>query len=170
MCAQRHARDARWPGDLGDVHPPKPGDEKKPEPEKNDPDATDLFAGRDPNDEDDDDADSEGGDTDAEVEAPAAPAKTASVKSSIRYRDPMTGSTWSGRGLQPKWLKVALEGGRKLSEFDIANQTPSGAKLSSTPAWPFPDHDKRKTETPPAHLTEPKVSKAARKRGEAGAA
>jgi DNA-binding protein H-NS len=34
-----------------------------------------------------------------------------------KYRDPATGTTWSGRGLQPNWLKAALANGRKLSDF-----------------------------------------------------
>jgi DNA-binding protein H-NS len=36
-----------------------------------------------------------------------------------KYRDPETGTTWSGRGLQPKWLKAALANGRKLSDFAL---------------------------------------------------
>lgn len=36
-----------------------------------------------------------------------------------KYRCPMTGSTWSGRGLQPTWLKVALAGGRTLADFQV---------------------------------------------------
>jgi DNA-binding protein H-NS len=36
-----------------------------------------------------------------------------------KYRDPATGTTWSGRGLQPKWLKAALASGRKLSDFAV---------------------------------------------------
>jgi DNA-binding protein H-NS len=36
-----------------------------------------------------------------------------------KYRDPASGSTWSGRGLQPKWLKAALGSGRKLSDFAL---------------------------------------------------
>lgn len=54
---------------------------------------------------------------------PKAKAKdklTAKAKPAYRYRNPATGDTWSGRGLQPRWLKVALEGGAKLSDFDIA--------------------------------------------------
>lgn len=35
----------------------------------------------------------------------------------IRYRDPETGETWTGRGLMPKWLKVRIEAGRSLEEF-----------------------------------------------------
>ena len=36
-----------------------------------------------------------------------------------KYRNTATGDTWSGRGLQPKWLKAALTSGRKLSDFAI---------------------------------------------------
>jgi DNA-binding protein H-NS len=36
-----------------------------------------------------------------------------------KYRDPATGTGWSGRGLQPKWLKAALADGRKLSDFAV---------------------------------------------------
>jgi DNA-binding protein H-NS len=45
-------------------------------------------------------------------------AKPAS-KVAAKYRDPATGATWSGRGLQPKWLKSALAAGRSLSDFVI---------------------------------------------------
>ena len=41
-------------------------------------------------------------------------------KARVRYRDPKTGQTWSGRGLKPKWLSTALADGKKLSDFDIA--------------------------------------------------
>ena len=52
---------------------------------------------------------------------PAKAKKPASKKAAPvpRYRNSNTGETWSGRGLQPKWLKVALEGGAKLADFDI---------------------------------------------------
>lgn len=38
----------------------------------------------------------------------------------VRYRDPMTLMTWSGRGLQPAWLRVALAGGKRLADFEVA--------------------------------------------------
>ena len=38
-----------------------------------------------------------------------------------KYRDPATGRTWSGRGLQPRWLREALAGGRTLSDFLIGD-------------------------------------------------
>lgn len=36
-----------------------------------------------------------------------------------KYRDSATGQTWSGRGLQPNWLKAALKSGRKLEDFAL---------------------------------------------------
>jgi DNA-binding protein H-NS len=36
-----------------------------------------------------------------------------------KYRHPGTGETWSGRGLQPKWLKAALASGKKIGDFAI---------------------------------------------------
>jgi DNA-binding protein H-NS len=38
-------------------------------------------------------------------------------KVAVKFRNPATGDTWSGRGLQPKWLKAALAAGRKIEEF-----------------------------------------------------
>ena len=40
-------------------------------------------------------------------------------KVAAKYRDTATGQTWSGRGLQPKWLKAALSAGGKLSDFTL---------------------------------------------------
>ena len=66
--------------------------------------------------------------TPADLEAnSSAGIKTAGVKkSSVRgskvaakYRDPDSGTTWSGRGLKPKWLKAAIEGGKKIEDFAI---------------------------------------------------
>ncbi|RVT87514.1 H-NS histone family protein [Inhella crocodyli] len=36
-----------------------------------------------------------------------------------KYRNAATGETWSGRGLQPKWLKAALASGAKLQDFAV---------------------------------------------------
>ena len=50
----------------------------------------------------------------------AAPAPTkAASKVAAKYRDPASGSTWSGRGLKPKWLSAALAAGRSISDFAI---------------------------------------------------
>jgi len=40
-------------------------------------------------------------------------------KVAAKYRNAATGDSWSGRGLQPKWLKAALASGRKLSDFAV---------------------------------------------------
>ena len=40
-------------------------------------------------------------------------------KVAAKYRDAATGDTWSGRGLQPKWLKAALGAGRKITDFAV---------------------------------------------------
>ncbi len=35
-----------------------------------------------------------------------------------KYKSP-TGETWSGRGLQPKWLKAAVASGKSLADFAV---------------------------------------------------
>lgn len=40
-------------------------------------------------------------------------------KVAAKYRNASTGESWSGRGLQPRWLKAALASGRKLSDFAV---------------------------------------------------
>lgn len=45
-----------------------------------------------------------------------------------KYRNPENATeTWTGRGLQPRWLVAALKTGKKLSDFEIAGmaKTPS---------------------------------------------
>lgn len=41
------------------------------------------------------------------------------TKVPVKYRNQATGDAWSGRGLQPKWLKSALAAGRKIDEFKV---------------------------------------------------
>jgi len=36
-----------------------------------------------------------------------------------KYRDSATGTTWTGRGKQPRWLSAAIKGGKKLEDFKI---------------------------------------------------
>lgn len=50
--------------------------------------------------------------------AASAPRK-GTVKLPAKYRHPDTGQTWSGRGLQPNWLKEALARGGQLSDFKV---------------------------------------------------
>jgi DNA-binding protein H-NS len=40
-------------------------------------------------------------------------------KVAAKYRNPATGETWSGRGLQPNWLKAALASGRSIGDFAL---------------------------------------------------
>lgn len=64
---------------------------------------------------------SEHGLTLADLSQRAAPARTEGTprKVAAKYRNGDTGETWSGRGLQPKWLKAALADGKQLSDFAI---------------------------------------------------
>jgi len=50
------------------------------------------------------------------VKTPAAASKT---KVAVKYRNEATGDSWTGRGLQPKWLRAALASGRSLEEFTV---------------------------------------------------
>lgn len=61
-------------------------------------------------------------DLSAKAAAKAPRKKTAgkpATKVAPKFRDNATGQTWSGRGLQPNWLKAALAGGRTIDEFRI---------------------------------------------------
>ena len=42
------------------------------------------------------------------------------AKVAAKYRNDATGESWTGRGLQPKWLKAALAEGKQLSDFLIS--------------------------------------------------
>ena len=59
--------------------------------------------------------------TDLSGKAPASGKKAAAKGSKVaaKYRDPESGNAWSGRGLQPNWLKAAIESGRKLGDFAV---------------------------------------------------
>jgi len=57
-------------------------------------------------------ADIAGKTTTARADKPAS-------KVAAKYRNAATGDTWSGRGLQPKWLKSALAAGAKIEDFTI---------------------------------------------------
>ena len=48
-----------------------------------------------------------------------APSAAKGGKVAAKYRNSATGESWSGRGLQPKWLKAALASGRQLSDFAV---------------------------------------------------
>jgi DNA-binding protein H-NS len=76
---------------------------------------------------------------------PAARAKDASPRKARvlgkvmpKYRDPSTGSTWSGRGLKPRWLSAALAAGRTLEEVRIDHLAPAGGNSGGRGAAPPP--------------------------------
>ena len=50
-----------------------------------------------------------------------APAKTGHTGKKVapKYRDPVSGATWTGRGLKPKWLQAALDAGKSVADFAI---------------------------------------------------
>ncbi len=52
-----------------------------------------------------------------------APPKKNGVRSGSKvapkYRDPISGQTWTGRGLKPKWLSAAIEAGKAPGDFAI---------------------------------------------------
>jgi DNA-binding protein H-NS len=45
---------------------------------------------------------------------PKPPSKVAA-----KYINKATNETWSGRGLKPKWLQAAINGGAKLEDFAV---------------------------------------------------
>ena len=49
----------------------------------------------------------------------AGPKGKAGGKVPAKYRNAATGESWSGRGLQPNWLKAALASGRSLDDFKV---------------------------------------------------
>ena len=49
--------------------------------------------------------------------APVVPQSRGRV--TAKYRNPETGETWSGRGLQPKWVQAAIASGKSLSDFAL---------------------------------------------------
>jgi len=59
----------------------------------------------------------------AKVAKAAKPKKAASVakgtKIAAKYKDD-AGNAWSGRGSQPRWLRAAIEAGKKLEDFAVA--------------------------------------------------
>ena len=44
---------------------------------------------------------------------------TGGAKVAAKYRNASTGESWSGRGLQPRWLKAAIASGRKIGDFAV---------------------------------------------------
>jgi DNA-binding protein H-NS len=57
--------------------------------------------------------------TAADLSGRAARKPKAGGKVAPKFRNQATGETWSGRGLQPRWLKAALAAGKKLNDFAV---------------------------------------------------
>jgi DNA-binding protein H-NS len=59
--------------------------------------------------------------TDIVGKAPTTHRSTANTGKKVapKFRNPDTGETWTGRGLQPNWLKGALASGKKLTDFAL---------------------------------------------------
>ncbi|HEX4510423.1 MAG TPA: H-NS histone family protein [Burkholderiaceae bacterium] len=57
--------------------------------------------------------------SDLVAKAPGPRASMSGRKVAAKYRDPVTGQTWTGRGLKPKWLSAALEAGKQLNDFAV---------------------------------------------------
>ncbi|MDP9045843.1 MAG: H-NS histone family protein [Pseudomonadota bacterium] len=56
---------------------------------------------------------------DLSARGPGKPRGGKGNKVAAKYRNKATGESWSGRGLQPKWLKAALGSGAKLDDFSV---------------------------------------------------
>lgn len=59
-------------------------------------------------------------------------AKPAAPKG-VRYRHPETGSTWSGKGLQPAWVRAALQTGHTMRSLSVEHQA-ADAQAAAEPA------------------------------------
>jgi DNA-binding protein H-NS len=57
--------------------------------------------------------------TAADLSGKSAGKAEAGKKVAAKYRDPVSGQTWSGRGLKPKWLQAALSTGKTLNDFAL---------------------------------------------------
>lgn len=57
--------------------------------------------------------------TPADLKVRAAKPTRTGNKVAAKYRNKATGEAWSGRGLQPRWLKSALTSGKKLADFAV---------------------------------------------------
>ncbi len=58
-------------------------------------------------------------------------AKAPAKKTAVKYRDDETGDTWSGKGLQPAWLKARLANGRKLEAYDMEAKAKANELLAA---------------------------------------
>jgi DNA-binding protein H-NS len=79
----------------------------------------------------------------------AASAKPAAAKSPAKYRDPKSGSTWTGRGKPPKWIVGVASRDAFLIDKVEAPKAPKAAPQSAAKAAPK-KIAARKAKAPPA--------------------
>ena len=72
----------------------------------------------------------------SKYEVTSRPKALSPVKSKLpaKYRNVGTGEEWTGRGPKPGWLRLAIESGRDLAEFEVSNDKSVGAALPLAPA------------------------------------
>ena len=66
----------------------------------------------------------------AAPEKPSTPAATANSRVPVKYLNPETGETWTGRGMKPKWVSKALKEGKTLEDL-LAPAAKGGDNLSA---------------------------------------
>ena len=81
--------------------------------------------------------------------AGAASTKPAGTKSPAKYRDPKSGSTWTGRGKPPKWIVGATSRDAFLIDKVEAPKAPKAAPPTAVKAAPKKVAT-RKAKAPPA--------------------
>ena len=59
---------------------------------------------------------------------PAKPAKAPYV---VKYRNPLTRQTWTGRGLKPRWVALHLEAGGSMDDLLVTAEREDAALLTS---------------------------------------
>lgn len=96
--------------------------------------------------------------TAADLKKPVAPARSKAPavprKVEAKYRDPVSGSTWSGRGKPPAWIADAFKS-RQLDAFLIPLKTAKPAvRQASTPR-------RRKSLSIPAVASQPQAAASA---------
>lgn len=62
--------------------------------------------------------------------APRAKQADKRSKVAVKYRNPATGETWSGRGIKARWLANAIAAGKKLEDFLIGGAAKPAIKVS----------------------------------------
>jgi DNA-binding protein H-NS len=59
----------------------------------------------------------ESGSSNGNAARPAKTAKKRKASIAVKYRDPKSGATWSGRGRMASWLAKKIEAGEKVEKY-----------------------------------------------------